>query len=65
MQGTGQACAAHTEEGLICLLNLKDNHSGGVGMGIKKEGKLLVLCVAECFLEIWMLPLSLPKEGRF
>ena len=65
MQGTGWACAARGEEGLICLLNLKGNHSRGVGMGIKTEEKLLVLCVVERFLEIWMLPLSLPKEGSF
>lgn len=65
MQGRGWACAARGDEGLICLQNLKGNHSRGVGMGIKKEEKLLLLCVVEHFLQIWTLLLSLSKEGRF
>lgn len=54
MQGTGWACAACGEEGLICLLDLKGNHSREVGTGTKKEENMLVLCLVEHFLEIWM-----------
>lgn len=64
MQGTGWSHAACSEEGLICLQNLKGNHSGGGGVGIGKGEKLLVLCVVESFLEIRTLPLSLPEEGK-